>query len=221
MKILVIGAHPDDIEPQMGGTISKLSRNNHEVLILQFTDTGDDLSNIRTKESIEAAKILGAKVKHLYYNQNDFNFNRKLVQNLDEIIMDFNPDEIYTCWGYDSHQDHQTVSKVVLASSRKNISNLYFFEPIIPGGITPYGFAPNYFVDISDTIDLKIKSVEKYRSQIEKFGRSWIDAIYGRSIFRGFQINVAHAEAFQIVKMIKWNPVKIEVDINDITRGNN
>ena len=168
MKILVVGAHPDDIEPQMGGTIAKLTKNGHEVLILQFTDTGGELNNIRIRESINAAEILGAKIKHLHYNQNNFSFKRETVQSLDRIIEEYKPDEIYTCWEYDSHQDHQIVSKIVLASSRKNNANVYFFEPIIPGGITPYGFNINYFVDITHTIEIKIKSIMAHKSQVER-----------------------------------------------------
>ena len=202
MKILVVGAHPDDIEPQMGGTIAKLTKNGHDVLILQFTDTGEELNNIRTFESIDAARILGAKIKHLHYDQNNFSFKRETIKSLDRIVEEYKPDEIYTCWEYDSHQDHQVVSKIVLASSRKNNANVYFFEPIIPGGITPYGFNSNYFVDITDTMEIKIKSIMAHKSQVEKFGKRWLDAIYGRASLRGFQINTKYAEAFQIVKMI-------------------
>lgn len=202
MKILTIGAHPDDIEPQMGGTIAKLTKKAHEVLMLQFTDTGDEISEIRLEESINAANILGAKIKHLNYDQYSFKFNRKLVQTLDNIVEEYKPDDIYSCWEYDSHQDHQTVSKIVLAASRKNNANLYFYEPIIPGGVTPYGFQINHFIDISDTIDIKIKSIEAHKSQVKKFGKAWIDAVYGRARLRGFQINTEYAEAFQIVKMI-------------------
>jgi LmbE family N-acetylglucosaminyl deacetylase len=202
VKILVVGAHPDDIEPQMGGTIAKLTKNGHDVLILQFTDTGEELNNIRTFESIDAARILGAKIKHLHYDQNNFSFKRETIKSLDRIVEEYKPDEIYTCWEYDSHQDHQVVSKIVLASSRKNNANVYFFEPIIPGGITPYGFNSNYFVDITDTMEIKIKSIMAHKSQFEKFGKGWLDAIYGRASLRGFQINAKYAEAFQIVKMI-------------------
>ncbi len=202
MKVLVIGAHPDDIEPQMGGTIAKFTNKGYEVLILQFTDTGGKDKDIRNRESFNSAEILGAQIKYLHYEQENFIFQRKLVQNLDEIISAFRPNEIYTCWEYDSHQDHQTVSKVVLAASRKNMANVYFFEPIIPGGITPYSFKANYFVDISNTIETKIKSIKAYKSQLEKFGEDWIHAVYGRAKLRGFEINVNYAEAFQIVKKI-------------------
>ncbi len=202
MRILVVGAHPDDIEPQMGGTIAKLVKNGHEVLIVQFTNTGGNLAELRNFESCKGAQILGAKIKHLNYCQNNFIFQRKLVQNLDEIIAEYKPDDIYTCWEYDSHQDHQIVSKVVLASCRKNKANIFFFEPIIPGGITPYGFETNYFVDISDTIEIKIESIKAHESQLDKFGDGWIDAVYGRAQLRGFQINTRYAEAFKVVKMI-------------------
>ncbi len=202
MRVLVIGAHPDDIEPQMGGTIAKLTKSGHEVLIVQFNDIDGELNDIRFNESCDAAKIIGAKIIHLHYDQNNFILERKLVKDLDKIILEFKPSDIFTCWEHDSHQDHQVVSKVVLAATRKNDTNLYYYEPILPGGITTYSFKSNYFVDITDTMEDKIKSVRAHKSQLERFGEDWVEAIYGRAKLRGFQINVKYSEAFQIVKLI-------------------
>lgn len=205
MKILVVGAHPDDIEPQMGGTIANFTNKGYETLIVQFTDTGGKIKDIRNQESFNAAKILGSNIKYLNYDQKNFIFKRELIQKLDKIILDYKPDEVFTCWEHDSHQDHQVVSKVVLAATRNNNANVYFFEPIIPGGTTPHCFKINYYVDISDTIEKKIESIKAYQSQIKKFGPNWIPAISGRARLRGFQINVKYAEAFQVVKKINRN----------------
>ncbi|WP_053956177.1 PIG-L deacetylase family protein [Inediibacterium massiliense] len=202
MRVLVVGAHPDDIEPQMGGTIAKLTQKGHEVLILQVTKTGDHIADIRIKESIVAASILKASIKHLNFNQDTFGLQRKVIQSIDQVIEEFKPDEIYTCWEHDSHQDHRIVYEAVIAASRKNTANLYCFEPILPGGITPYGFESNYYVDISDTIQKKMESMIAYKSQIEKYGEDWIHAIYARAKIRGFQIHVPYAEAFKIIKLI-------------------
>jgi LmbE family N-acetylglucosaminyl deacetylase len=201
VRIMFIGAHPDDIEPQAGGTIAKFTRAGHDVLIVVAVNTGGEISDTRKNESIQAAKILGAKIKHLGLDQIDFRFDRKVVQTIDKVITDYNPDQIFTCWEYDSHQDHQAVSKSVLAACRKNDINLLFYEPVIPGGLTPHGFESNYYVDISDTIDEKIMSVKAHESQISKYGDDWVEAVYGRSKMWGFQINVAYAEAFKAVKL--------------------
>jgi LmbE family N-acetylglucosaminyl deacetylase len=203
VRIMFVGAHPDDIEPQAGGTIAKLTRKGHEVLIVSAVNTGGDISDKRRDESIKAAEILGAKIKHLGFDQIDFRFERKVVQAIDKVICDYKPDEIYTCWEYDSHQDHQVVTKSVLAASRKNYTNLFFYEPVIPGGITPHGFESNYFVDITETIEQKIMSVRAHDSQVLKYGDGWIDAIYGRARLCGFQINVAYAESFKAVKLFQ------------------
>ena len=198
---MFIGAHPDDIEPQAGGTIAKLARDGHDVLIVLVVNTGGEISNIRKNESINAAKILGAKIKHLDLVQIDFIFGRKVIQEIDKVIADFNPDQIFTCWEYDSHQDHQIVSKSVLAACRKNNINLLFYEPIIPGGLTAHGFESNYYVDITDTINEKIMSVKAHESQLLKYGDDWVEAVYGRAKMWGFQINTAYAEAFKAVKL--------------------
>lgn len=62
MKILVIAAHPDDIEPQMGGTIAKYIKEGHEVKMVLLTRTGGKIEKIREKEGNKAAKILGAEL---------------------------------------------------------------------------------------------------------------------------------------------------------------
>ena len=67
MNILVIGAHPDDIEFRCGGTLSKYSENGHKVymLVLSKGDKGGD-PEVRQKEQEASARIL--KVEKLFFN---------------------------------------------------------------------------------------------------------------------------------------------------------
>jgi LmbE family N-acetylglucosaminyl deacetylase len=121
----------------------------------------------------------------------------------DKVMNDFPPDIIYTSWINDSHQDHVNVSKTTIAAARKNNCSLYMYEQAIPSGITPYAFRPQAFVDISDTIEIKIKSVLAYESQVQSFSEQWIQSISGRAAYMGFRINVKYAEAFEVIKEIK------------------
>ena len=77
------------------------------------------------------------------------------------------------------------------------------YEQAIPSGITPFGFKPNMFVDISDVIDKKIESVLAHQSQVKNFSKEWIDGIKGRAKYWGYQINVQYAETFEVIKYIK------------------
>jgi len=203
MNILAFGAHPDDIETLMGGTIAKYSQNKHDVLMVIVTLTDQE---IRIKESENAAKILGSKIKILNLDPYKLLFDRHLVQTFDKIIQDFLPDVVYTPWIHDSHQHHIVVSAASIAATRKNTCSLYMYEQAIPGGITPYGFKPQAFVDISDTIKKKIKAVSQHQSQIKNFGEQWIYGIEARAKYWGFQIGKEYAETFEIIKYIKKIP---------------
>lgn len=122
MNILVIAAHPDDIEPQMGGTIAKYVREGHMVKMILLTRTGGDIEKIRNKEGIEAAKILGVEeLIHLQHSQENFTYNRALINEIDNLIKQYNPREIFTLNPNDSHQDHQIVAKQLFQHVEKII----------------------------------------------------------------------------------------------------
>jgi len=201
MKIVGFGAHPDDVEVGMGGAIAEYTRREHDVFIVVATIPNDQ--EIRRREARKAAQILGAKLIILDIEFNDLIFSRKLVQRFDEVIVKCSADIIYTHWVHDSHQDHVAVANAAVASARKNRCSLYMYEQTIPGGIVPYDFRAQSYIDISKTIQTKLKSISAYESQLEKNGDKWLHGIKGRATLRGYQINVAYAEAFEVVKQVK------------------
>lgn len=201
MNIIVFNPHPDDAEVLMGGTIARYTQKGHSVLIVVVTIPNQ--KEKRIEESEKAAAILGARMSVLDLDPYELVFNRRLVEVFDEVIKDFPPDIIYTSWIHDSHQDHVAVSEVTIAAARKNDCSLYMYEQALPSGLTPYGFRAQVFVDISDTMELKIKSVLAHESQVQNFSEQWIQGITARATYMGFQINVKYAEAFEVVKEIK------------------
>lgn len=201
MNIIVFSPHPDDAEALMGGTIAKYTQKGHDVLIVVVTIPNQQEE--RKQECRESAAILGARLSILDLDPSKLAFNRNLVQIFDNVIMNFPPDIIYTCWIHDSHQDHITVSKATIATSRKNNCSLYMYEQALPSGLTPYAFRAQTFVDISDTIEVKIKSVLAHHSQVKNFSEEWIHGIRARATYMGFRINTKYAEAFEVVKEIK------------------
>jgi LmbE family N-acetylglucosaminyl deacetylase len=201
MNILAFGAHPDDIETLMGGTIAKYAQKKHNVMMVVVTLPPE--KEVRYKEVESAAKILNIDAKIMDLERYEMKFDRDLVEKFDGIIKDFAPDMVFTQWIHDSHQDHIAVTQGVIAASRKNKYSLYMYEQAIPSGMTPFGFNPNMFVDISNVIDIKIKSVLAHQSQLKNFTEEWIEGIKGRAKYWGYQINVDFAEAFEVVKEIR------------------
>jgi len=200
LKIVAFGAHPDDIEIGASGTLAKHAINKDKVLMVVVTIPRHRKERI--KESKESAKILNTELMILDLDPYKLEFNRQLVEKFDEIIKNISPDIIFTHWNHDSHQDHYTVSKATIAAARENNCSLYMYEQIIPGGIVPYGFRAQYFVDISNFITTKMESIAAYKSETKKQGNWWLEGIKGRAITRGYQIHTLYAEAFEVVKII-------------------
>jgi LmbE family N-acetylglucosaminyl deacetylase len=147
--------------------------------------------------------MLGARLKILDMDPYTFTFGRKTVEVFDGIFREFTPDIVYTCWMHDSHQDHNTVARATIAAARKNTCSLYMCDHALPSGITPYVFRPQVFIDITDTIDVKMKAVTAHDSQVKIFGNQWLEGIKAKAIHHGFQFHVEYAEAFEVVKEIK------------------
>ena len=220
MNVLVVAAHPDDEVLGCGGAIAKHSQRDDEVhvLILAEGATSRDLQRNREKRQSnlsalaqaahQASEILGVASLTLH----DFPDNRMdscdlldVVKILEQAIDQYNPEIIYTHHIGDVNIDHRRIHEAVVTASRpmpdKTVKTLLFFEVAsssewqIPGSAPV--FAPNWFVDISETLSLKLKALEAYSSEM----RLWphprsITAVEHLNKWRGASVGVEAAEAF-------------------------
>jgi N-acetylglucosamine malate deacetylase 1 len=206
-SIVAFGAHPDDIEIGMGGTVAKLVGLGYDVNLVVATlpnfvatDTKED----RRKEATLSAKVMGCKApEFLDLAPDEVIVGRKFVTLIDKLIKKHEPEAVFTQWIGDSHQDHQALTRAVIAASR-DMDNLFMYETTIPGGITENPFRPQLFVDVTQTLDLKRNALDCFDSQKIRCGPIWIDALVGRCSYRGYQMNTKYAEAFEVVKISKW-----------------
>ena len=206
-NILVFGAHPDDIEIGMGGTVAKLSRLGYNVKLVIATlpnFTERDKKEERKMEAIRSSKVLGCpEPDFLDLPTEQMVHSRKLIGIMDKYMLDYKPAAVFTQWIGDSHQDHQTLTKSVISGSR-DTTDLYMYETTIPGGITEQAFRPQLFINMTDYIEPKKSALECFESQQARCGPIWIDAIVGRAAYRGYQLNCKYAEAFEIIRISKW-----------------
>lgn len=199
-NMLVFGAHPDDLEIGMAGTVCRLVACGHNVYSC-IASVPDD-RDARMREAREAARILGIKeVIALPLRPSQLGYNRATIGAIDLVIRQFSPHSVFTHWNEDSHQDHVNVTRCVIAATRKNSFNVYMYEQTIPGGITPAGFRAQLIVDVSKYIDRKIESIQAHVSQIRRNGTWWSEGVRGRAMYRGYQINTQYAEAFEVIKI--------------------
>ena len=175
MKILAIGAHPDDIELGCGGTIAKL-----DVFTLTISKGREDPIDQR----FELMDILPTIEQH---------------------IAQIKPDVVYTHCSSDLNKDHRIVNEAVLVATRNSVKEIYAFDVTSMWAFNQFGtFSPNVFVDITDTIEDKLKSLEKYQTEMRDYPhyRSG-EKIRALAESWGRVINVKYAEAFELVRLIR------------------
>jgi N-acetylglucosamine malate deacetylase 1 len=208
LSVIAFGAHPDDLEIGMGGTLAKLARLGYDVNLVIATLPNFVKTDIKEQRRIEAtmsAKTLGCKSpQFLDLSPDEITIGRKFVTMIDDIINKHKPEAVFTQWIGDSHQDHQALTRAVIAASRDS-NNLFMYETTIPGGLTENAFRPQLYIDITETLEVKSNALDCFHSQKNnRCGNLWIDAVVGRCSYRGYQMNVKYAEAFEVVKVTKW-----------------
>jgi LmbE family N-acetylglucosaminyl deacetylase len=222
MRILAVGAHPDDIEFLCAGTLAIYSKKGYEIFMCHVCDgnkgsstvSSDELAKIRREEAIKSARIIGATSIWGEMSDGevvlDVNSRLKII----DVIRQANPDLIITHSPDDYHSDHINVSRLVFESCY--LANLELWKTSYPPtDRLPYlyymdteagiDFNPTEYVDISDTIDTKIKMMLENKSQIEWLRKvhdyDAIEVIELTARFRGLQAGVKYAEAFVQKKM--------------------
>lgn len=214
-NILIFAPHADDAEIGMGGTICYLINKGYRVTICTVITpienvsglTDDYMKRNREKEQIKSAKLLSCDVIFMNLDPYKFVYNRDNVKKFDKIIKKINPVCTFSTFFGDTHQDHQTLSKILFSSLRRNDVSLLMYESMIPGGISNYNFKPHLYVDISRYIKKKYQSIKCYKSV---FGykknnySNYFGTIKARARYRGGIINTKYAEAFQVIKMINF-----------------
>ena len=219
IKILAIGAHPDDIELGLGGSLARYVEEGKEVyaLILSRGEKGvrdekvegklvkekekDELKGkMRENETRKALNLLGVKnenIKILGLPDGGIKPNSDVTEKVYEHIMKVNPDVIYTHFFEDEHLDHVSTSLITLHAGRRIKKNILFYE----SPSTKASFSPNYFVDISNYIDKKVEALKIHKTQE---GKPYMDeeVIRAKARLRGFQAKVKYAEGFVVYRWV-------------------
>ena len=202
MKILALGAHPDDIEFWCGGTFLNFSKeeNNIYFLVLTKGEFGGD-PQLRHKEQEEALKLLG--IKKIFwggYTDTELPNDRIIITHIDKIIQEVKPDEVYVNFIEDIHQDHRILARCTLAATRY-IKRVFFYEDY-----TSNNFDPDIFVDIEDVLEQKQKLIRIYESQVKKSYPTRLDmveTVKAMANFRGFQGKIKYAEGFKAFRFLR------------------
>jgi len=200
MNILAIGAHPDDIEYGCAGTLIKYAERGHHIYLMVLTSGQEGgSSEIRKQEQENAAELMSVqKIFWGGYHDTQLPLNKELIEKIEEVLGEVNPDLILVNYGDDTHQDHRILTQATMSATRY-VRNVLFFE--VP---TTQNFNPQVYVDISDTLKRKSQVLNAHASQVMKTNIEdmyIIELAQANATFRGIQGRVKFAEAFAPLRL--------------------
>ena len=209
MKVLALGAHPDDIEIFMFGTLAAYATQGAELTFAIATDgakggRGDPGSLVRARreEATAAAALLGVTPHFLGFPDGALVTDSVLIGALKTLIGDVQPNLAITHAPNDYHGDHRALSDGVRIATSFALPVLHVDTM---GGT---GFSPTHYVDISTHFDLKAKAIRAHQSQDpERF----VDAARTQNAFRAAQCNGAagsFAEAFRFEPVFPFADIR-------------
>lgn len=226
--VLGVAAHPDDLDAMAGGTFAKWAKEGASCYYLICTDGGKGstdpnlkgarLTAVRKKEQDAAGKILGLKgVYFLKHRDGELMVDKKLKRDIvyyirklkPDIVVTTDPTFIYSKMGFINHSDHRAAGLATIDAIYPLAKNRHFFTEFEKEGLAPHKVNTLYLIspmngdeliDISSTIDLKVRAIEQHRSQgISKAAKFMKE----RSGMIGKRGGLKYAESFVKISFIR------------------
>ena len=203
LKIIAVGAHPDDIEMSMAGLLLRFAKAGHDITWIVATDgaagNGErdgTLAAVRAAEASAAATSSGARLIQCGFPDGQLAWDNTSNAIIGHHLGQLKPDLIVTHALNDYHPDHRAVARIVGDTAPVNI-------PVLRAdNMLGLYFSPDILVDVSEVFKAKLAALEMHESQKMPAFR---DGITTWNRFRGLQSGKAkfvHAEAFAIDRQL-------------------
>jgi N-acetylglucosamine malate deacetylase 1 len=220
-KVLVISAHLDDEVLGVGGTMARHADAGDEVHVLNVCDRSErhrfdaDMVTMLRRQAQRMAKIVGvAQIHHGKLADEYLDISlADVIRPIEQVVEAVQPSTIYTHHKGDVNQDHRAIFEATLVATRSFtypfIQQVFSFEVLssteqAPASLPGWQFAPNYFVDINDTLKRKIRGMACYKSEFNGFPFPRSEkGIRTLAHYRGMQCGKEAAEAFEVIKIIR------------------
>lgn len=178
--VLAIGAHPDDQEVGVGGTLLRHARDGDRVVLLTLTGGGArGRESGVARQAREAANILGASLILGSLTETELPEGNPTVRLIEEAITRYRPAVVYTHTRHDRNPDHRSVHRATMAAAA-GVPEVYCYR----GPSTTPQFRPSHYTDIDRLIAVKQRAIVAYASRgewlsyrqperVDAMARSW------------------------------------------------
>lgn len=223
MNILAIGAHPDDLEVQCGGTLALYAAAGHKVFMAVATNgnvgsptlSREEIAAVRHREQQESCAIIGAELIWMDFDDEWLMNDRATRTRFIDAIRQAEPDVMFIHGPTDYHPDHRIAGQVaedaripaavrLVETSLPHVTKIpHVFYMDNPAGID---FQPEVYVDTTSVFETKRQMLLCHQSQ-----DTWLKAIYGEETSitdlmtdnaksRGLAAGCTYAEGFREVR---------------------
>lgn len=216
--VLAIGAHPDDIEVSMGGTVAKLSDKGLSTLVVDLCDgepTRHAARGTRRVQAAEAARILGVTRLTLAFADRLIQDSVDARLQVARLLRLHRPRYVFTTKGSGVHPDHRAVTDIVVngvfyarlpkwdevsgaavaleGTEPHEIDRLFFARC----RMEPAWSTVDFIVDISDVYERKRAAIAAYTSVFHGDQARLVERYEAEDQYYGSQLAVRYAEPFQ------------------------
>ncbi|MEZ0345562.1 MAG: PIG-L deacetylase family protein [Infirmifilum sp.] len=214
-KILCVQPHPDDCEYGAGGTLASLSGKGVDIVYLTLTDGSmgttdpsvkpEELARVRRAEQEEAARIIGvSKILWLDYKDTMLPYSVEARNRVLSVVRAERPDIVLAPdpWlMYEAHPDHRNAGLLavdaVMFSPLPHV-NAESKPHIVPMIAYYYTARPNFFYDVTETLEKKLQALSKHKSQFDSIWPVFSNEIRTLAAAYGQVIGTRYAEAFRV-----------------------
>jgi LmbE family N-acetylglucosaminyl deacetylase len=226
-RVLLVMAHPDDAEFSCGGTLAKWAQEGKEIryLLLTCGDKGSDSPDMtpemlcadRQVEQRAAAAVLGVKDVTFLHNldgelANTPEVRRDIVREIrrfkPQVIVTNDPTTYFRANVYINHSDHRTAGATTLDAVFPAAGNRMYFPELLAEGFEPHPIKeiwltgsnePNMWVDVTDTLEIKLAALQQHKSQIKDMAE--MDKRLRERLRRPDVDREMYAESFRVLKL--------------------
>lgn len=203
MNVLMIGAHPDDIE--LGAAVAiqwHLARGDQVFCVTANTGSSDGVYNHhRALESLHGLEHLGVPIDNIkvyYYTMDELAEQYRMIPHVREWMQWASADIVYTHFPHDTHCDHIYLAQVVIPAARMCQAILFFETP------STQAFTPVLYLPAADDMaERKIEAIAQHASQVGRNAcdLNLLDWAQGLMRHRGYEFRTGPVEAYAVQKM--------------------
>jgi LmbE family N-acetylglucosaminyl deacetylase len=214
-NIVILVPHPDDEVLGFGGLISKLTSRGYPVTVAFAKQTSPEKRyQVQAARAIAAATLLGFEYTFLGISSEDLTLvKEEVVQKIENCLIAYKADRVYTTSPTDTHQDHVNLFKAVKIATRicgrSPVKKIFCGEVISSSdtSISPnssYKFNPNYYEELSqEDLTKKIKALQCYEKEVRLYPHPRSpEGIQSYAEKRGMEAGVCYGEAFECLRVI-------------------